>query len=174
LKYRKSFVASTSLKVNMLLIFSILKRVGIMNCKPVTTPLCTSEKLSINSGELLGPEDSTRHRSIVGALQYLILTRPDLSYPVNKVYQFLHASTTQLWTTVKRILRYLKYILQHGLQIVKFSSLLVSAFSDLDWVGDVDDRHSTGGFAVFLGSNLVRLYLGVLANSQQCLGLVEH
>jgi len=33
--------------------------------------------------------------------------------------------------------------------------MLVSAFSDADWVGDVDDRQSTGGFAVFLGTNLV-------------------
>jgi hypothetical protein len=42
-----------------------------------------------------------------------------------------------------------------GLRISKTSSLLVSAFSDADWAGDVDDRRSTGGFAVFLGSNLI-------------------
>jgi hypothetical protein len=33
--------------------------------------------------------------------------------------------------------------------------MMISAFSDADWAGDVDDRRSTGGFAVFLGSNLI-------------------
>jgi hypothetical protein len=42
-----------------------------------------------------------------------------------------------------------------GLQIVKSPSILVSRFSDVDWAGCLDDRRSTGGFAIFLGSNLV-------------------
>lgn len=63
----------------------ILKRVGLENCKPVSTPISTSEKLTIDSGEALGPEDATKYRSVVGALQYLTLTRPDISYSVNKV-----------------------------------------------------------------------------------------
>jgi hypothetical protein len=42
-----------------------------------------------------------------------------------------------------------------GLQIIRSNSMLVSGFSDADWAGCVDDRRSTGGFAVFLGSNLV-------------------
>jgi hypothetical protein len=42
-----------------------------------------------------------------------------------------------------------------GLQIIRSDSMLVSGFSDADWTGCVDDRRSTGGFAVFLGSNLV-------------------
>lgn len=133
----------------------VLSRVGMINCKPTTTPLSTSEKLSLHNGEPLGPEDSTWYRSIVGALQYLTLTRPDLSFAVNKVCQYLHSPTTDHWTAVKRILRYLRYTLHHGLKISKSPSLLVSAFTDADWAGDIDDRRSTGGFAVFLGSNLV-------------------
>lgn len=42
-----------------------------------------------------------------------------------------------------------------GLHITKSASLLVSGFSDADWAGCVDDRRSTGGFAIFQGSNLV-------------------
>jgi hypothetical protein len=37
----------------------------------------------------------------VGELQYLTLTRPDLSFSVNKVCQYLHAPTTAHWTVVK-------------------------------------------------------------------------
>jgi histone deacetylase 1/2 len=133
----------------------ILERVGMTQCKPVTSPLSTSEKLSRHEGSPLGPKDATNYRSVVGALQYLTLTRPDISFAVNKVCQFLHAPTTSHWAAVKRILRYLKQSTKFGLKIGKSPSVLVSAFSDADWAGCLDDRRSTGGFAVFLGSNLV-------------------
>jgi hypothetical protein len=68
----------------------VLHRVGMVNCKPCTTPLRTSGKLRIGSGELLSPEDATRYRSVVGALQYLTLTRPDLSFSVNCVSFYMH------------------------------------------------------------------------------------
>jgi hypothetical protein len=76
----------------------------------------------------LGPTDATRYRSIVGALQYLTLTRPDISFLVNKVCQFLHMPTTVHWTPVKRILRYLKLTSGIGLRIHRSLSTLVSAF----------------------------------------------
>jgi histone deacetylase 1/2 len=136
-------------------ISEVLKRVGMGECKGVTTPLSTSEKLSLNEGEPLAVEDATRYRSIVGALQYVTLTRPDISFSVNKVCQFLHAPTTLHWTAVKRILRYLKHTKALGLKLVQSDSTLVSAFSDADWAGCPDDRRSTGGFAVFLGCNLI-------------------
>jgi histone deacetylase 1/2 len=83
----------------------LLKRVNMANCKPVSTPLSTSEKLSTYEGTPLGPNDSISYRSVVGALQYLTLTRPDISFAVNKVCQFLHAPTETHWLAVKRILR---------------------------------------------------------------------
>lgn len=59
------------------------------------------------------------------------------------------------WTTVKRILRYAKYTLETGLIFRKCRSTLISALSDADWACFTDDRRSTGGLVVFLGSNLV-------------------
>jgi histone deacetylase 1/2 len=133
----------------------ILTRAGMRNCKPVDTPLSTSEKLSLTDGDPLGADDSTNYRSMVGALQYLTLTRPDICFAVNKVCQFLHAPTTVHWSVVKRLLRYVRGSLTMGLTIRKSSSMIVSAFSDADWAGCVDDRRSTGGFAVFFGTNLI-------------------
>lgn len=46
----------------------LIRRVGMHECKPVNTPMLTSEKLSVNEGDLLGPHDSTQYRSVVGAL----------------------------------------------------------------------------------------------------------
>lgn len=124
------------------------------DCKPVSAPLSVSEKLSLNEGSPLGPKDATHYRSVVGALQYFTLTRPDISYSVNKVCQFLHAPTTVHWPAVKRILRYIKQCTSLGLKIHKSSSTLVSAFSDANWADSGDDRRSTGGFVVYLGSTL--------------------
>jgi histone deacetylase 1/2 len=86
----------------------VLKRANMWNCKSVDTPISISEKLSLTDGDNLGGEDSTRYRSIIGALQYLTLTRPDLSFVVSKVCQFLHKLTTVHFSAVKRILWYVK------------------------------------------------------------------
>jgi hypothetical protein len=104
----------------------------------------------------LGPIDATNYHGIVGGLQYLKLTQPDISFSINKICQFLHAPTTlHLTTTAKRVLRYVKGAVNIGLQITRSPSMLVSGFLDADWACCVDDSISTGGFAVFLGSNLV-------------------
>lgn len=133
----------------------ILARSAMNNCKSVDTPLSSYEKLSVSEGNKLSSDDATRYRSLVGALQYLTLTRPDISFAVNKVCQFLHAPTTTHLSAVKRILRYIRGTQQLGLWIRKTKSMMISAFSNADWAGCVDDRRSTGGFAVFLGENLI-------------------
>ena len=133
----------------------VLKRAGMMNCKISNMPLSTSEKLAKEEGEPLSAEESTNYRSVVGALQYLTLTRPDISFPINKVCQFLHTPTLAHWTTVKRILRYLRGTMSIGLKVTRSTSTLVSAFSDADSAGCPDDRRSTGGFAIFFGPNLI-------------------
>ena len=95
----------------------LLHRVNMENCKPTSTPLVTTESLSRDTGTLLGTDDSFRYRSVVGGLQYLTLTRRDISFAVNKVCQFLSQPTAIHWEAVKRILRYVKGTLDTGLQI---------------------------------------------------------
>ena len=69
--------------------------------------------------------------------------------------QFLSQPTEVHWEAVKRILRYVKGTLSTGLQFRRSASTAISIFTDADWAGCVDDRRSTGGFAVFVGPNLV-------------------
>jgi histone deacetylase 1/2 len=113
----------------------ILQRVNMSQWKPIDTPLSASERVSILDGEKLGPQDSTQYRSIVGALQYLTLTRPDISFAVNKICQFLQSPTLVHWGLVKRILRYVKGTIGLGLKLKKCSSTMISAFADADWAG---------------------------------------
>jgi hypothetical protein len=63
----------------------LLARVGMHDCTSCPTPLSLNDNLSLTDGTPLGSEDSTCYRSIVGALQYLTLTRSDLAFSVNKV-----------------------------------------------------------------------------------------
>jgi hypothetical protein len=71
------------------------------------TPMVLAEKITLIDGEPLSPENSTRYRSVVAALQYLSLTRLNISFSVNRVCQYMAAPTSVHWTTVKHILRYL-------------------------------------------------------------------
>jgi hypothetical protein len=133
----------------------IIKKAGMERCKPVNTPLSASDKYSIHKGTPLGTKDATMYTSIVGGLQYLTLTRPDLAFAINKVRQFLHARTTDHMSAVKRILRYVRGTINLGIKFKRDSSLRINAFSDADWAWCPDDRQSTGEFVVYLGNNLI-------------------
>lgn len=84
----------------------------------------SGKKLSLYDGEALS--DPTEYRSVVGALQYLTITRPDISFAVNQVSQSMHQLTKIHSTAVKRILRYLKTTPDYGL-LYKPSSLHLQA-----------------------------------------------
>ncbi|KAM1014252.1 hypothetical protein TB2_044093 [Malus domestica] len=66
----------------------------------------------------------------------------------------MHAPTVTHMQAAKRILRFLKGTVSHGL-LFNQSPLHLSAYSDADWAGCTFDRRSTSGFCVFLGSNLI-------------------
>jgi hypothetical protein len=60
---------------------------GMMGYKPISIPLEQNVKLSVDEGDL--EEDTTMYRCIVGSLIYMTITRPDLSYEVGVVSQFM-------------------------------------------------------------------------------------
>ncbi|XP_062088456.1 uncharacterized mitochondrial protein AtMg00810-like [Humulus lupulus] len=95
------------------------------------------------------------YRSLVGALQYATITRPEITYAVNRVSQFMQNPLQSHFKVVKKILRYLKGTLDYGLHLSRCSQLPLTGFCDMDWASDPDDRRSTTGFCIFLGANLV-------------------
>ncbi|XP_019197161.1 PREDICTED: uncharacterized protein LOC109191028 [Ipomoea nil] len=124
----------------------------MVNCKPVATPVSLTKLVD---SPMVPYADPTHYRSLAGALQYLMVTRPDLSYAVNRLCQHMHAPTTTNWAALKRDLRYINGSLNLGLHISCSDSLDIHAFFDSDWAGNPDDRKSTSGFVVFLGKNLI-------------------
>ena len=118
------------------------------NSKPTKTPCCSSSRLLPNDGVALS--DPSKFRSMVGALQYLTFTRPDLAFSVHQLCQFMSCPTTVHLEAAKRILRYIKGTLSHGISFTP-GPLTFTAFSDADWAGDPSDHRSTTGLLVFLG-----------------------
>ncbi|XP_016206114.1 uncharacterized protein LOC107646445 [Arachis ipaensis] len=87
-------------------VLDLLRKIGFENCKPATTSINYGVKLSKDVGELL--TDSTPNRRIIGKLLHLSNTRPDISYAIGKLSQFLDCATTEHLKAVHRLLRYVK------------------------------------------------------------------
>ncbi|KAB5573824.1 hypothetical protein DKX38_001018 [Salix brachista] len=110
--------------------------------KPVLTPLPTSPILQSKSGSPLN--DPTEYRKVVGSLQYLLLTRPDIAFAVNKLSQYMHSPTTEHWLFVKRLLRYLCGSINDGLQLHRHSPL--------QWIEQATEPSQEVVFKALLGA----------------------
>ena len=109
-------------------IVDLLTCTKMMDAKPVHTPLPTTPPITLHSGSSL--KDPTEYRTIVGSLQYLLITQPDIAFAVNKLSQYMHQPTTEHWILVKRLLRYLCGSSSVGIQLYHDSPLSLHAFAD--------------------------------------------
>ncbi|KAF5459770.1 hypothetical protein F2P56_019690 [Juglans regia] len=134
-------------------ITDILTKTNMLAANPISSPMSTSTKLFKFDSPTF--DNVTSFRSVVGSLQYLSLTRPDISFSVNKVCQFMREPKLTHWTAVKRILRYLKHSINHGIFFPYTSNFSLHAYSNADWADCLDDHRSTGGFCIFLGCHII-------------------
>ena len=73
-------------------VVDLLEKFGLSDCAPVTTPMVTGRLISSTDGELM--DNPTDYRKAISSLQYLTTTRPDISFAVNKLSQFLSQPRT--------------------------------------------------------------------------------
>ncbi|KAK6119904.1 hypothetical protein DH2020_046351 [Rehmannia glutinosa] len=119
----------------------------------VKIPMNTSVKMDMDAdGKVV---DQTRYRALIGSLLYLTASRPDITFAVGKLSQFLHAPTDNHWIACKRVLRYLKGSKYMGVHFKSSPRMNLEAYVDADWASSCDDRKSIGGYCVFLGPNLL-------------------
>eukprot|EP00253_Pinus_taeda_P003975 PITA_03975 len=131
----------------------ILKKYGMEDAKPVCTPMVTGCSLSAND-ESAAVHQPT-YRSMIGSLLYLTGTRPDIMHAVGIVGRFQANPKETHLQAVKIILKYIQGTQNYGLWYPRDTDLTLHAYTDADWDGCVDDRKSTSGGALFMGSRLV-------------------
>ncbi|RVW15229.1 putative mitochondrial protein [Vitis vinifera] len=131
----------------------ILEETGMLDCKPVDTPMDPNVKLIPGQKEPLG--DPRRYRRPVGKLNYLTITRPDISFLVSVVSQFLQSPCDSHWDVVIHILRYIKSTPGQGVLYENRDHTQVVGYTDANWVDSPTNRHSTSGYCVFIGGNLI-------------------
>jgi hypothetical protein len=108
----------------------ILKRAVMADCKPCTTPIDLQAKLADDSRPPVA--DAPQFRSIAGALQYLMFTRPDITYVVQQICLHMHDPREPYLTAMKRILRYLPRTLDFDLLLRRSSSSDLVIYTDTD------------------------------------------
>ena len=125
------------------------------SAKPVSTPVDSSTKLVkvIDNDECI---DQQKYQSAVGSLLYLAMaTRPDITFAVSNVAKVSSHPTTQHWTAVKRILRYLRGTADYGLAFTPDASGDCVGYSDADWGGDLDDKKLSSGYVFLISGGAV-------------------
>lgn len=122
------------------------------NISSYPTPTVARKQFTVVGVEVL--QNPTLFRKLIGTLQYVTNSRPDISYYVNKLSRFLSAPTLQHWKAPKRILRYLNGTMNFGLHLIVSSNLNLTGYCDVDWAVSHEDMKSVTCYCVFLGSYL--------------------
>ena len=131
----------------------LLQDTGMMGCRPTSAHMDPNLKLSTESEELLS--DAFVYQRLVGCFIYLTNTRPDITFVVSVVSQFMHALRTSHVDTVHHILRYLETCPSLGLFYTAKVQDEVLCFTDADYVGSNNDIRLTFGLCSFHGNPLL-------------------
>ena len=113
------------------------------------------------SGHKLSTKDETstiekkKSKTIIGGLQYLTHTKPNIANAVGIVARFQVDPREAHYVVVKKIFRYLKGTFEFGLWYGRSNDFTLNAYTDTYWASSMDDRKSTNGEAFFLGGILV-------------------
>ncbi|CAM8999069.1 unnamed protein product [Rhodiola kirilowii] len=133
-------------------VLDLLSETGKIGAKPCSASMIPNLQLT-KSGELF--DDPERYRRLVGKLNYLRMTRPDIAYPVSVVSQYMSSPTVDHWKAVEHILGYLKGSPGRGIVYGSHGHENIECFSDADWAGSKEDQRSTSGYGIMFGGNLI-------------------
>ncbi|KAL2228024.1 UNVERIFIED_CONTAM: Retrovirus-related Pol polyprotein from transposon RE2 [Sesamum indicum] len=134
-------------------VLDIVNDTGLARAKSASSPFPPGLKLPAGFGSPLPRPDS--YRRLVGCLLYLGFTRPDISYSVQQVSQYLNQPCDSHWKAALHVVRYLKGSPSKGLFFPAAASFNLRAFCDTDWASCLDSRCSLTGYCIFLWDALV-------------------
>jgi hypothetical protein len=117
---------------------NILERAGMVDCKPVLTPVDTQAKVFTKFKPPVA--DPTHFRSLAGVLQYSMFTHPDIAYAIQHICLHMHEPQEPHLTAMKHTLRYLRGTLDFGLLLRCSAFFELTVHTYVDWVGCPDTR----------------------------------
>ena len=147
-------ISDTVISMNQsMYINNILTRFGMNDCAPKTLP-CDPSIHSILRNKSKPMKDPTLYRELVGSLIYLMYcTRPDITFVVNILSQFMSAPMDIHMNIARGVLKYLKYTIHYDLKYVDTQDeLRVFGYSDSDFASSAD-RRSISGYCFKLNPN---------------------
>lgn len=139
----------------------ILDDMGLLGAATVTFPMEQNLKLTLTDCNLL--HDPSAYRRLFGCLIYLTITRPDISYSVHVLSQFMQVPRKPHFDAAIRVLQYLKATPRQGLLFPAQNDLKLDGFCDVDWQVVRLRENLSLGTVFFLGSHSL---LGRLKNKQ--------
>lgn len=123
------------------------------DCTPVSTPMITSCKF--NKDDESSNANQTLYKSMIGSLLYVTAAKPNIMQAIGYVARFQAAPKETHVHAIKRIFKYLKGNMEYGLWYPSGNDFSLTAYTDAEWGGSIDDRKSTSGGTFFLGKCLV-------------------
>lgn len=121
-------------------VLQILDSAHMLHCKHARTPADTSEKFDPSSTLV---SNQTLYRRLFWDLQHLTFTRPNIVYVVHQVCPYMHDPREPHFTTLKRILWYIRGTINHGLQLYSSPAHVLIAYSNTDSAGCPITKRST-------------------------------
>lgn len=131
----------------------LLERSGLSTFKSTVTPLLVNLKLHADEGDLL--DDPSYYRCLVGKLNFLTNTRPDLSYTMQTLSQYIHAPRSSHLSALHHALCYVHHTIGHGILLKATDHLKLQAYSDSDWASFSDSERFISGYVLLLGDSPV-------------------
>lgn len=132
---------------------NLLEDSGLLGCKPSSIPMDPTLHLTKDMETPL--ENPMTYRELIGRLLYLTIIRPDITFAVHQLSQFMSSPTAIHLQAAHKILRYLKNNPGQGLMFSVTAELCLNAFADEDWATCKETRRSITCFCVYLGSSLL-------------------
>lgn len=146
---------------------NILKRFNMEHCKPCSIPI--DPKLKLLTIKIEETDQRKPIKELIGCLMYLMLgTRPDISFAINYFSRYQEKNETEVWSNIKRLLRYIQGTKDSKLTYLRSQKELpLTCYVDSDWGGDLADRKSVSGFLIKIYGNTVSW----VTRKQRCVAL---
>ncbi|XP_070014697.1 uncharacterized mitochondrial protein AtMg00810-like [Nicotiana sylvestris] len=136
-------------------VLELISDIGLSGAKPVITPMETNLRLTTvefdKATDIMGDvamQDPTLYRKLIGKLMYVTITRPDISYVIQTLNQFMQHPKRSHWEVALRVVRYLKNAPSQGVWLKAGAATELSCWCDSDWAACSNTRRSVTGYAI--------------------------